>query len=259
LSGKFRKNIFCLSRKGFFNKLSFYEFHSKGNATLNPFLLRYMWRVGLSLFLGALLLLLLSGRLDWLWGWVYIILTLTNQSFALFYLQKKNPELLKERTRIKPDAKAWDKPYVTIQGVLGPFAILIVSGLDERLGWSAIAPVLHILGLALCMLGAAWALWAGLANPYFSAVVRIQKDRGHVVISGGPYRFMRHPGYAGGILFILAIPLMLGSLWAHLPAFLTSLVVVFRTSREDRTLQEELEGYRDYSRRVRFRLIPGIW
>jgi protein-S-isoprenylcysteine O-methyltransferase Ste14 len=98
-----------------------------------------------------------------------------------------------------------------------------------------------------------------LANRFFSAVVRIQTDRGHVVVSDGPYRVMRHPGYAGGMLSYLASPLLLSSLWMFIPAVLTVAAMVARTALEDRTLRAELPGYADYARRVRYRLLPGLW
>ena len=97
------------------------------------------------------------------------------------------------------------------------------------------------------------------SNRFFSSVVRIQKDRGHTVVTGGPYQFVRHPGYVGGILSALGTALLLGSWWAFVPTGLLVCVIVVRTALEDRTLQAELEGYRDYAGRVRYRLLPGIW
>jgi len=98
-----------------------------------------------------------------------------------------------------------------------------------------------------------------LANRFFSGVVRIQNERGHSVVSDGPYRWVRHPGYAGGFIGDLALPLLLGSAWAFIPAALTAGAVVLRTALEDRTLQAELPGYREYAQRTRFRLLPGVW
>jgi protein-S-isoprenylcysteine O-methyltransferase Ste14 len=98
-----------------------------------------------------------------------------------------------------------------------------------------------------------------IENRFFSSVVRIQTDRGHVVCDTGPYRFVRHPGYAGIIFPLFGIVLALGSIWTLIPAAVASIITVIRTVLEDRTLQEELPGYRDYARRVRYRLIPGIY
>jgi protein-S-isoprenylcysteine O-methyltransferase Ste14 len=116
-----------------------------------------------------------------------------------------------------------------------------------------------ILGVGIAVLSAALIAWAMRSNKFFSSVVRIQKDRGHVVVSSGPYRFVRHPGYTGISAFTLATPLILNSLWAFVPAVLTAAVSGLRTFLEDRTLHNELEGYPDYARKVRYRLVPGIW
>ena len=97
------------------------------------------------------------------------------------------------------------------------------------------------------------------SNRFFSSVVRIQKDRGHTVVDGGPYRFVRHPGYAGTSVFTLVTPLILRSYWALVPAAATASVLVLRTIMEDLTLRNELDGYADYARRVRYRLLPAIW
>jgi protein-S-isoprenylcysteine O-methyltransferase Ste14 len=101
--------------------------------------------------------------------------------------------------------------------------------------------------------------WAMAVNNYFSLVVRIQKDRGHTVVTGGPYHYVRHPGYVGGILFQLGTPLLLGSMWALIPAGLTVLLLVVRTALEDRTLLKELEGYQEYAQQTHYRLLPGLW
>ena len=102
-------------------------------------------------------------------------------------------------------------------------------------------------------------VWSMAANAFFSMIVSIQKDRGHTVVTDGPYRYVRHPGYAGSILFTIATPLVLGSLWAFIPCGLAAALFVVRTALEDRTLQEELPGYKEYAQQTRYRLLPGIW
>ena len=144
--------------------------------------------------------------------------------------------------------------------LFGPLLTLLVAGLDKRFGWSpALPPVVHVIALLVMFFGMIITTWAIVSNAFFSGYVRIQEERGHQVASGGPYRYVRHPGYLGGILFNLASPFMLGTLWALVPALLTVVVVVIRTNREDKTLQLELDGYDDYSRQVSFRLLPGVW
>jgi protein-S-isoprenylcysteine O-methyltransferase Ste14 len=108
-------------------------------------------------------------------------------------------------------------------------------------------------------LGGLFAQWAAMENAFFSAVVRIQEDRGQTVVTTGPYRYIRHPGYAGGLVFYLSVPIALGSLWALLPVLATLALTLLRTSLEDRTLLLKLKGYPEYASRTRWRLIPGIW
>ena len=140
------------------------------------------------------------------------------------------------------------------------FAMVIVAGLDHRVGWSPALPLWLIApGFILIALGYAFAAWALAENRFFSSVVRIQVDRGHVVCDTGPYGFVRHPGYAGNLLALPGIVLALSSMWALIPAAVALIIAVIRTALEDRTLQEELPGYRDYAQRVRYRLIPGIY
>ena len=143
---------------------------------------------------------------------------------------------------------------------LSALALLVVAGLEERWGWAPPvgAPLQWAAGIAMG-LGLGLFSWSMAANAYFAVVVRVQTERGHQVVSGGPYSVVRHPGYAGTILFALAAPLLLDSPWALLPAAVLIGSLVARTALEDRTLRTELPGYGAYARRVRFRLLPGIW
>jgi protein-S-isoprenylcysteine O-methyltransferase Ste14 len=136
----------------------------------------------------------------------------------------------------------------------------LVAGLDKRWNGSPALPLTVELGaFAIVIVGYWISVWALIANKFFSAVVRIQKERGHTVVTTGPYRFVRHPGYAGGVIAYLATPLALGTLWAYLPMGLILCALALRTALEDRTLQDELPGYAEYAARVRYRLLPGIW
>ncbi len=140
------------------------------------------------------------------------------------------------------------------------FPMVIVAGLDHRFNWSPEFPLwLSVVGFLFIAFGYSFAAWAFVENRFFSSVVRIQTDRGHVVCDTGPYRFVRHPGYAGNILPLFGIVLALGSVWTLIPAAVATIIAVIRIVLEDQTLQEELPGYRDYTQRVRYRLIPGIY
>ena len=158
------------------------------------------------------------------------------------------------------NAKPWDKVLAPLMALSVGYPMLIVAGLDHRYNWSPeFPPWLIMIGFILISLGYAFAAWALAVNRFFSSVVRIQTDRGHVVCDSGPYRFVRHPGYAGNIPPLFGIVLALGSVWTLIPAAVALIITVIRTVLEDRALLEELSGYRDYARRVRFRLIPGIY
>ncbi len=200
-----------------------------------------------------------TGKIDWLEGWLYLGLVAATMSINFFYLWRVNPAVIEHRLRLGRGTKLWDKVW----GVLfAPvfLAIYVIAGFDAvRFEWSTMSLWLWPLGLALWLLGNAMFTWAMGVNPFFENTVRIQTERGHRVIDTGPYRFVRHPGYLGFFGWSLATPLLLGSWWAILPAMLSIIGLVVRTALEDRTLREELTGYEEYSRRVRYRLVPGIW
>jgi protein-S-isoprenylcysteine O-methyltransferase Ste14 len=198
------------------------------------------------------------GRLDWPNAWILLGLNF-GASVATTALLWRNTDLLAERSNVKA-GKSWDKAIVAIAVLLGPVSTWVTAGLDTRFHWSDGMPHSAFLaGVAVAVLAAALIAWAMRSNKFFSAVVRIQKDRGHSVVTGGPYHFLRHPGYTGMAAFTLATPLILNSRWAFAPAVATAAVTVLRTILEDRTLHNELEGYADYARRVKYRLVPGIW
>jgi protein-S-isoprenylcysteine O-methyltransferase Ste14 len=207
-------------------------------------------------------LFLAAGRLDWPIAWVYVAFHILSALVSRLIVLRLNPELLVERARSlqAKRGKSWDWPLVLLAALIGPLALWIVAGLDERWGWSPdLSLPLQVAALLLVVLGYAIGTWAMAANAYFSGVVRIQDDRGQTVVQTGPYRFVRHPAYAGALLCYVAMPVMLDSLCALVPAALTVAVVWLRTLLEDRTLAAELPGYAEYTRRTRYRLVPGIW
>jgi protein-S-isoprenylcysteine O-methyltransferase Ste14 len=178
------------------------------------------------------------------------------------WAELRHPGLTAERQNIEniQNAKAWDKVLAPLMAVSISYPLVIVAGLDHRYVWSPEFPLwLNAIGFILISFGYAFAAWAVAENRFFYSVVLIQTDRGHVVCDSGPYRYVRHPGYAGSILPLFGIVLALGSVWTLLPVAVASVISVLRTVLEDRTLQEELPGYRDYTCRVRYRLIPGIF
>ena len=212
--------------------------------------------------LSPAVLFLAAGTFKWAWGWAYYATVALSTIVGRGLVLRRHPELLAERAayRTKEDAKEWDQILVRIVALYGPLISWLVAGLDHRWGWSPeIASTARWVSWIVVLLGTALANWALVANRFFAAVVRIQSDRDHQVVSDGPYRFVRHPGYAGGLYTWLAMPLMLGSPWAYLPSLLTACALVVRTALEDRTLIDELPGYAEYARHTRYRLLPGVW
>jgi protein-S-isoprenylcysteine O-methyltransferase Ste14 len=162
-----------------------------------------------------------------------------------------------ENTR---NAEAWDKVLAPLMAVSIGFPMVLVAGLDHRFNWSTEFPLrLIVIGFMLISLGYAFAVWALVENRFFYSVVCIRADRGHVVRDSGPYRFVRHPGYAGNIPGLFGIVFALGSVWALIPAVVAAVIAVIRTRLEDETLLAELPGYRDDARRVRHRLISPVY
>jgi protein-S-isoprenylcysteine O-methyltransferase Ste14 len=209
----------------------------------------------------SLILFLSAGRWDWVWGWALLGVLVALMAAHPLILVPMNPEVLVEREKGIWDqgVKTWDKWVTTLAGGLMPLP-WIVAGLDVRFQWTAPVPlVYHIAGLLAIILGYALFLWAMACNAFFSQGVRIQAERGHVVATGGPYRYLRHPGYLGTILAQLATPFLLGSPWALVPSGLSAMLFVLRTWLEDKTLMQELPGYQAYARRTRSRLLPGVW
>src|SRR5574341_122108 len=211
--------------------------------------------VGIAI-LGALMFVS-AGTLDWPMAWVYLAFVLVD---GLVISLALDPDLMRERSRITADIKQWDKLLATLIIRVNPLIAYVLPGLDRRWHWSPGLPMwLEIAGAVLMAISMAGMTWAMLANRFFTAYVRIQQDRGQMVITTGPYRWVRHPGYTSGILMYLATPFMLGSLWMLIPEVLTILVIIIRTRLEDRTLHAELPGYQDYAARTRYRLLPGVW
>ena len=193
---------------------------------------------------------------------MYSLLIITAGIGGRIWAEWRHPGLLAERqsTENFKSAKAWDKVLAPLMALSLGFPMVIVAGLDHRYGWSPEFPLwLIVVGFILITLGYVFAAWALAENRFFFSVVCVQMDRGHVVCDSGPYRIVRHPGYAGNILPLLGIALAFGSVWTLIPAAVALIIAVIRTRLEDQTLQEELPGYREYARCVRYRLIPWIY
>ncbi len=220
---------------------------------------RWAIRETMGIIMAALILFLSAGRWDWLWGWVAVGTLVYWVGGTALAVIPRHPELLNQRRGPRKDAKAWDMAIVGMLGVL-VLAVYLVAGLDVRYVWTVGFPTgAQIAGTIVTLLGYSVLVWATASNAFFSQNVRIQKERSHTVATGGPYRYVRHPGYVGSILAYLGTPVLLGSSWAILLGIVMVALIVVRTALEDKTLQNELPGYQEYAQQVRYRLLPGVW
>ncbi len=223
-----------------------------------PMLIR-AGQIGIMLAVQAVALFLSAGTLRWSWAWGYLALYVFFIVVTGVLLLRFNPGLIAERASNR-GAKRWDAILGGTWAMVDMVDLLVVAGLDFRLGWSGRLPLwVHALGEAVFLAGMALFVWGMVSNARFAQVVRVGQEGEHVICQGGPYAYVRHPGYAGAVLQSLGLPLLLGSWWALIPGGVAAGLMVLRTALEDRTLLRELAGYTDYASRVRYRLIPGVW
>jgi protein-S-isoprenylcysteine O-methyltransferase Ste14 len=216
-------------------------------------------QIFVSVLLMGSVLFLSAGRLDWPAAWIflgtYVLVILT----VGIWVTRKHPDVVNERGKIAHDAKSWDKVLMTIYTLM-LLVLLAVAGLDAgRFGWSVMPIAVQVVGYIALLLAMAVTYWAMATNPFLSTIVRIQDDRGHYVVTSGPYRYVRHPMYSAILIMWPGIALELGSWWALVPAAVIVIVFVIRTALEDHTLEAELPGYVEYTQHTRYRLVPGVW
>ncbi len=220
-------------------------------------------RIFLSLVFGPILILaivfLSAGTFDYWQGALYTGLTL-GVMVASFLSIRKNKELISERMKPGEGTKSWDKVYWRGSTMFFFIAIIFACLDGGRFKWSPVLPfALYVVAIVLYVVGNFFFLWARTTNRFFSSVVRIQTDRGQTVVQEGPYKYVRHPGYLGGLLYTIVTPLLLGSLWAMIPVAATVAFMIVRTAFEDKTLELELGGYREYKQKVKYRILPYLW
>jgi protein-S-isoprenylcysteine O-methyltransferase Ste14 len=206
------------------------------------------------------LLFVSAGTIHWLRGWICAITYGVTMLTMGFIVSRINPALIPARSKWRRhDAKLFDK---IILAIYLPLSILqpAIAALDAvRFRWSPMPFWTLYPGLAIFLFCVVLIGWAMAVNPWAEASVRIQSDRGHQVVHSGPYRFVRHPMYVGLILMYLSVALILGSNWALALAGIMAVILIVRTALEDRILQRELPGYREFTAVTRWRLLPGIW
>lgn len=216
-------------------------------------------QVGVILVL-FLLLFLIAG--DWGWGlaWIQFGLYSLTKVVEVFLFIRWRPDLLVERSDRKEGTQAWDMPLVILAVMVLPISTWVLCGLQHRFGWGPELPGwVVVLGIVLWLIGDFIILTAMWFNTFFAGTVRLQEERGHQVVSSGPYRVVRHPGYAGMLFLQMGVPLTLASFWGLIPSLLVLPVLLMRTAKEDMFLQENLTGYKDYTQQTRWRLFPGVW
>jgi protein-S-isoprenylcysteine O-methyltransferase Ste14 len=213
--------------------------------------------MGLALFTAAWFGL--AGRLDWAQGWALLLFFLIFVAAISLRMAKFDPDLVRERSQPSSAAEPWDRYLMTVYSVL-LILMLLVAALDGgRFGWSTVSFPLQIVGWVLLLVAGAIVWHVTVVNAYLSRWARLQQDRGQVVVRDGLYGLIRHPMYLGIILFVLAVPFVLGSWLAYIPCLIIVGLFIYRTVREDQMLIDGLEGYQDYKHEVRYRLIPGLW
>lgn len=212
------------------------------------------------IMLFSLALFLPAGTFTWNAGWIYLLLF-----FAFFigvnaWLYRHNPGLLRERMSLRrSDQKGWDKVMFPLLLIL-PFAWLVFISFDAvRFHWSPIPAWLQIIGGIVLASSFFLFFLTFRENSYLSTVVRVQKERGHTVVSTGPYHYVRHPMYSAFLLFMTGTPLLLGSWHGVILGLIFMVVLARRAVLEESTLRDELHGYADYMVQVKFRIIPHIW
>ena len=205
--------------------------------------------------------LLISWHWGWWEAWVYYVICIVGFAISRVLAAKRNPGILAERARFlrHDNPESFDKILAPLVG-LGGGLLPLVAGLDARFDWSASYSMpLKLVALLAILGGYSLGSWALIENAFFSGMVRIQSERNHHVISSGPYRWLRHPGYSGALLTYIATPIFLDAFWAFIPVILLGVTLIIRTNLEDKTLQAKLDGYSEYAKKVRYRLLPGIW
>ena len=225
---------------------------------MSPILLRFL-QLLVMVLIQAILLFASAGTLSWPAGWWYIGLYVLMLAGASFVMIPHHREVIEERSKGAKGGKTWDL-LVTRLLMIPSLGLLVLAGLDQRWNWTPPLPIwTRLIGGVLFMIGYALVLWAMYANKYFSQVVRIQTERSHMAITGGPYRIVRHPGYLGMTTSLLGAVFLLDSLYGLACFGLYLILIMVRTGLEDRTLQAELPGYREYASRTKSRLFPGLW
>jgi protein-S-isoprenylcysteine O-methyltransferase Ste14 len=214
-----------------------------------------LWVIGIGVLVFAS-----AGTLHWPAGWVFLATIAVLGIATSFWLLKVDPALLAERMNVtmQKNQPVSDKIFMLVIASL-ILIWFVVIGLDHRVNGSDFSILLQVFGFILLLASLGFSLWVMRENSFAAPVVKIQSERGHHVISSGPYAWVRHPMYSGALVFFAGVPLMLGSWWGLVLIPLFTLLFGYRSGIEEQVLIDGLPGYADYRTRVRYRLVPGVW
>lgn len=223
---------------------------------MNKAIFKRLIQIFFTLLIQSIILFVSAWTLKWHWAWVFIS---TGIVILIINLIVIPTVVIEERGKKKENVKKWDKILTTIN-IFPMLGIYLLAGLDYKFNWSIDLSIkIHIAGLVFFFLGSMIFTWSMVSNKFFSTMVRIQEERKHQVATGGPYKYVRHPGYVGFIIMVLATPIALGSLYAVSMSVIVVLILIIRTTFEDKTLKNELKGYIEYSENVKYKLVPFLW
>jgi len=215
--------------------------------------------VSFALF-NLMLLLISAGTFEWINAWAYIGFSVLFNIIGGTFLAKVNPQMLNERGKLiqgntQSFDKVWVVPYILLFSIVS-----CIAGLDAvRFEWSHMPLELTIIAAIIYVSASLLLLWAMAVNPHFETTVRIQEERNHQVCTSGPYKYVRHPGYVSFSAMIVSSSFILGSWWANLPNGMALILLVIRTSLEDKFLHKELKGYKEYAQKTKYKLVPYVW
>ncbi|MEW6516273.1 MAG: isoprenylcysteine carboxylmethyltransferase family protein [candidate division FCPU426 bacterium] len=222
-------------------------------------MLRRALQIIITFGIWAGLLFIAAGTWDWPRAWILVGLMVLTLAVNFVLVARFNPRIAEARSKVRKGTKGWDKVLMPVYAFFY-LAFPVLAGLDAvRFGWTSLPDALVYPGAFLYIMGAALIDWVLVTNPFLEQTVRIQTERGHKVVTTGPYALVRHPMYCGLMIQYLGLPLLLGSAWSLLGTLAVIAIFAVRTAKEDKTLEAELEGYADYKQKTKWRLLMGVW
>lgn len=221
---------------------------------------KYIFRSYFEYIILIVICYIIIGNLFFTRFWILFLILIVEFTIAILIFYIKNPEILNQRGKKLRNSKKWDIFILSIYYFFTFYLTIIIAALDVyRYNWSNISTNFLIFGVIINILMLILSDWAIIVNVHYERFVRIQNDRNHQVVTNGPYKYIRHPGYAAAIVWNLTVPAIIGSVYAYIPTLIGICFLIIRTYLEDKTLQVELKNYDLYAKNVRYKLFPGIW